>query len=640
MKLLPDEFGSTELIQLASPETCMPFVNNQLVNVKDKRGNMWACAVNYSSTGRSYLFTVNLKTGKAERHRLMSEKGAYAVAPGANGCVYLGTFTGRLWNFDFEKRRFCEVGRPFPGEYIWGGGSSSRGCVYIGTYPKASFAEYDTLKGEFTFITRSPVSDAMYARGFTELPDGRICVSVGGPNASFLLYNPSERSLVKKRPRCLIGKTFASSYVIDKETLLVNTLYNTDKIHLLNTTSLEEMKTVPIPQGELMISRVAVSDDVFSVGLPSGRIYRLVELEYWEPIGEETPRDSTILARDPEGGVMGVTPDGLFFRCNPRRKEYFQTQLPSSYTRGMIVMTLAKGREGEVFGATYINQHIFRFDYKENISTDLGRITRIPGEVCNMLFLREKLYLASYVLAEIYVYDPEKPVKINANPRFIGRCGEDQNRPTGIATDGEKIFIGTHARYGDLGGAVTIFDPNTEAIKCYRHVVPDQNVNSVVYDASSGLIFGGVAIYGEAHPPTERSAQIFALDPKNGEVMYRGAPWQAPSLRVWTSLPDGRILGGSGESYFIFNSSKMDFTAKGSFPLRPIGQLVLGSDGRLYGFASTGFFWWELDKDRVQKLSSENGTNLIEVEPGLFIYSVDSDLRMIKLRHPSVGRKL
>ena len=78
------------------------------------------------------------------------------------------------------------------------------------------------------------------------------------------------------------------------------------------------------------------------------------------------------------------------------------------------------------------------------------------------------------------------------------------------------IYVGSEPPYGQLGGAIGVWDPKqNKTIENYRHLVTNQSIVSLAWEPKSGLIFGGSGNYGGGGTrPVEKEAKFFAFDPK------------------------------------------------------------------------------------------------------------------------------
>ena len=116
---------------------------------------------------------------------------------------------------------------------------------------------------------------------------------------------------------------------------------------------------------------------------------------------------------------------------------------------------------------------IFRYDPHAGKSEHLGGMP--GGEVYSMLPEDGKLYLCYYGGAIMNLYDPAKPfwkygTGKDCNPITFGGVGDGHLRPRAmIRGPGDLIYIGSEPPYGQLGGAMGVWDPKlNKTVENYR----------------------------------------------------------------------------------------------------------------------------------------------------------------------------
>lgn len=143
-----------------------------------------AC-VNYSDAGHGaalLLVDIDAMTDR-KIHLPGDEVGAYAFVRGSDGNLYMGSFDGVIYRYDFDGDEIAEVARPFVGRrgtWFMGGAASRAGKIYMGVYPTGEFCEYDVAGGSAEVFSPMPEDGTgHYAREFVELPDGTILIETG-----------------------------------------------------------------------------------------------------------------------------------------------------------------------------------------------------------------------------------------------------------------------------------------------------------------------------------------------------------------------------------------------------------------------------------------------------------------------------
>src|SRR5699024_12842755 len=88
-------------------------------------------------------------------------------------------------------------------------------------------------------------------------------------------------------------------------------------------------------------------------------------------------------------------------------------------------------------------------------------------------------------------------------------------RPRHMISAGEHVAIATIPNYGELGGGLTLLDPDTGEHEFTRDIVADQSVTDLAY--ADGTVFAGTSIHGGLDStPTADTAEVFAWDVEDG----------------------------------------------------------------------------------------------------------------------------
>lgn len=193
---------------------------------------------------------------------------------------------------------------------------------------------------------------------------------------------------------------------------------------------------------------------------------------------------------------------------------WYDCKLPGG---DIAIQSLENGPGGDV----YIGAYMASNGAKYNPVT--GETMTYPmGQPEGMVEYNGKQYFGVYPGAKLRVFDPLLPVS-GTNPIFLGKVGEQQDRPFAMAAADDKIFMGTFPDYGLLGGALAIYDLETKQMKTIRNIVQDQSVMSITY--KDGFIYGTTAIYGGlGSVPVDQPAKIFIYDVENDRKVKEFVP--------------------------------------------------------------------------------------------------------------------
>jgi hypothetical protein len=267
---------------------------------------------------------------------------------------------------------------------------------------------------------------------------------------------------------------------------------------------------------------------------------------------------------------------------------------------GDHIFMLGIGPSNCVYGSTAMPLEVFRYDPAANRSEHLGAMP--GGEVYSMLEHQQKLYLCYYGGAVMNLYDPAKPfwkfgASADANPVSFGGVGDGHLRPRAmIYGPNGLIYVGSEPPYGELGGAIGVWDPRqNRTIENYRHVVTNQSIVSLAWEPQSGLIFGGSGNYGGGGTrAVEKEARFFAFDPQKRTTVFETT--LSPGARNYpaTCAAHGKVFTTAGDRLFVFDPPTMRVTQSIQLPGAQVEiSLAPLPDGRLVGLTTKGVYVYD-----------------------------------------------
>jgi hypothetical protein len=255
---------------------------------------------------------------------------------------------------------------------------------------------------------------------------------------------------------------------------------------------------------------------------------------------------------------------------------------------------------------------LFSYDPRNKSLKNLGKASHAGGEIYSMASHDGKLYLCSYPDARLSVYDPQRPLHFgedeNANPRDLGPMGGEQYRPRAmIAGPHGRVYVGSYPDYGLLGGAISVYDPEKNEKRVYRHVVQNQSIASLAYLEKADLIAAGSSISGGTGThAVEKEAKLILWDPKEEKKAFEMIP--VPEARVILSLAataDGLIYGITNNAkVFVFDPEKKNVMKIFNLGFKEPREISLQTalDGKLYGLAKEAIFAIDPKNDQVSLL--------------------------------------
>jgi len=500
-----------------------------------------------------FLVQVDPETGEARQFNSPIGPGAWAFITGPDEKVYLGTWeSGWLLRFDPRQpeKGIENLGKPAESEtYLWQFAIGKDGKIYSCTYPNAKLVSFDPATGKSEDHGRMHPTE-MYARSLAVGPSGKVYVAIGTVKDDLVAFDPAtgqHRSILPEELRKGSG-AFSIS-----------------------------------------VSRRSDGRAYASVG---NRLYRIEDETV--TLVDSAPDVPPLKLRD--GREVMKFERGRFSLKDPRSGKVVERSFKYAGA-GDLIFVVGNGPGGCIYGSTAMPMEIFRYDPAAHRSEHLGGMP--GGEVYSMLEYKRKLYLCYYGGAVMNLYDPAKPfwkfgAGTDCNPISFGGIGDGHLRPRAMIYGPDKlIYVGSEPPYGQLGGAMAVWDPQqNKTIENYRNLVTNQSIVSLAYEPSSGLIFGGSAIQGGGGTrPSEKEAKFFAFDPKQKRKVFETSLAAGARNYPATCAAEGRIFTTVGNQLFVFDPNDMKVVKTLSLPSGQV-EISLGRhiSGKLVGLTHDSIY--------------------------------------------------
>jgi len=514
------------------------------------------------------IVAVNPLTGEAEVFSgpLPSEMGAYAMALGPDGQIYLGTcIRAHVLRLDWKQRRLVDLGRPSETEqYIWGFALGTDKKLYGCTSPNGKLVRYDPATDKAEDLGRMDPKEEL-ARSIASDDKGFIYVGIGTAARHLVAYEISTGRRQNILPAELSG---------------------------------------------IGTCGVSVGADGKAYGAAGGQSLRL---EGWEAVpipAEQCPGGPPLILAD----GRAVSYDGRSISVSdPMTSQAIQKRVIYQ-GKGMCPYRIGLGPDGRLYGSTLVPLHFFRADPDSEHWEKIGELG--GGEFYSFIAHKDVLVGAAYgALATIMIYRPDKPFAPDkapgGNPWLIHYKGENSGWRPKAMIDGpeDKVYIGAMPGYGELGGPMCVLDPATGKVDVYRHLVQDQSVIALA-ELPDGLIVGGTTVIGgSGSHETQKDGKIFLWDPKRREKLFEAVA--VPGQKGVEALavgPDGLVYGfascggQNGSTFFVFDPAAqkviqvVDREVHGLEGCLTYDTVALhcamgpGPGGELYGLDRSGIF--------------------------------------------------
>ncbi|WP_052342791.1 carbohydrate binding domain-containing protein [Bacillus sp. EB01] len=549
--------------------------------------------VYYHSNGHPGTFSVlDAETGKLKFSKVIDNTEAvWAMAIGPDKNVYFaGTSDGKLYRYVPELKTVEYLGANPSAAWVWDIEATEDGKIYGATYPGAGIFEYDINTGQFKDF--SSVTNQDYARGVAVDGD-YIYVGIGttkhlykinrhtGEKEELLIEGQSgENGIIQDiwvvNGKLLVAVSTINMLVIDPETMEVEGSFE-----------FSNMISEPDPNQPNMIY-YKKGTQLYKYDLNENKETLIEGL----PVLPDTPRvkDMAWLTLSTGKTVLAmVTQYGEYMLYHPETNEFSFVMLDLAAT-AVAIQSLESGPDGKLYMGGYQRGMSVYNPFTDEVEVNVSSFAQPEG----IGFMDDTVYFGTYVGAIMYSYDSTKPVDLNSNPKLEYDIKDEQDRPFAITSGENKLFVGTIPDYGVLGGALAIYDSETDEWSQQRNVVQDQSIISLAYH--DGKLFGGTSVWGGLGiNPKADEAKIFVWDVEKGEKIAEFTP-KIPGIDVTPRMigdlsigPDGFLWGAvegtifkmNPETYEVVDSKVIRPSLYNSSKWVPY-RLKWGPDGMLY----------------------------------------------------------
>ncbi|NMO96000.1 S-layer homology domain-containing protein [Paenibacillus lemnae] len=565
----------------------------------------------------------------------------WAVTVGSDGNAYLaGTKTGIMYRYNRAEQKLESLGENPSNKWIWDLDASSDGKIYGSTYPDSKAFVYDIETGEyFDYGTLKPGQEYVRGSGVT---DKYFYAGITTIGHLIRIDRETGEKVEIKTPITGIRAGISSIVVYDKKMYLTHgtsllimneeddkTEYSTVKRLLYEDDDASDGKiSPPSPyNSELMYYRNQHTSELWTynretnetapvmpkVSLPDKQLITM----NWVELTEGPDAGRQVLS------ILNNEVDHMVFDPQTHTLDINQPDVEKS---GIEINSMELGPDGKFYMGGYQGA----MSIYDNNKGYFERQEKEPHQISSTGFLNNKVYFGLYGGAVIWRYDLSQPYNLGVNPGFFHDIPNMQSRTMTFTSGDDHLFVGSVADYGQLAGALTVYNEPADQWNTYQDVVKNQSVIGLAY--KEGKVYGGTSIWGGLGIDiTETEAKLFEWDvasaTKTAELIPN-VPGFSPKMIGELSIgPDGNLYGIMwGESPQSSNSSAL-------FVMDPETKEVLR-----YEILTTGqkasdwrpfFLYWGPDG----LLYTTIGRQLIVFDPETLAYNklIDADVHVMAL---------
>lgn len=528
-----------------------------------------------------------------DQKTLPNASSAWAMTVDDNQNVWIGgTPDGHLYQYKPNTKSLNNIGKATSkGTSIHDLESVKSGVVFGSTSTDGKVFRYEAGKG-FTDLGQV-LEEKTLARSLAYNEQTNTLFAGVGAKAQLVAWNLTTNQKESILPKKYQGET--SVYDLDEENgLLFAKLEPSKKILVFDSQTLEFKKE--ISASSRGVSSVSPEEDVvyYSHG------YALQKYDLSTGVTTQIPgtlKGTEAVSLDiidlnnkiyPGSSVVGLLGNsGTFLLYNPETSS-LQVNKLNLPAQSIPIYNVEKGPNGQIISNGFVSGQVSAYDPLTKATNQLVKV----GQAESMVTLNDKLYLGVYPGANLYEFNPS-----NTAANLLFAVGNGQDRIVAMAADNatNTLFMGTHPKNGEVGGALGIYNTATNSKTIRRNIVSNQSVVSLA--TSNGYVYGGTSIFSNSKSEGTLTAVFFRLNAKspNGKIETISLPLTRPRMiHSLVTASNGVIWGLSDGNLFAYDPKTKSTktinitpTTSGRFKN---GNLVIGKDGMIYGTVENKLF--------------------------------------------------
>lgn len=557
------------------------------------------------------------------------------------GQVYFTARVGNnagLFHFDPAERQVTELDVDLQNQRVlYDGSLDADGVLYFGTYPNAMVMGYDTTSGELRDYG-SITDDAAYVFSLSVVED-EIWAGTG-PVPHLFRIDPSTGERTEMHPPehvmdntdWFIGIEPREGYVfvrLSPRGSYDMAVYDREQDRWLDEV-IEGTFDTPVSdiiedKAYFLVDDVLTGFDLetettFSTGFEDSWL--------WEEMAEAVGTYDFTITDEGDGPVaIGINTDGQIWRyhLDTEQGELLEADVLGSPAGAH---SMGVGPDGAVYMGAYLSSgSMSRIDPQSHEIEYL----RGPKQGDSIMTHEDLLVVSSYPGAGVHTgsvqggFDwaqTEHVLQLERGAPYY------QDRIFALTSVEDRVAVGSVPDYGQVGGALTLLDPDTGEYDFHRDVVEGQSVVALAY--ADGIIYGGTSIHGGMDSsPVGSAGEFFRWDVEAAELLSSEVISEDAQIIPRVAIgPDERIWGlTSTGTVFVVDPQSGEVVERietGLVTTNNWGRstALYSHDGYLYGNAGDALF--RIDPETLEaEIVVESGVRYSAVDGEGQIYIAD-----------------
>ncbi|MFO7611868.1 MAG: WD40 repeat domain-containing protein, partial [Clostridia bacterium] len=478
--------------------------------------------------------------------------GSWGVAVASDGRVYFGTYVNAgLYRFDPETEQLETVFLNLPNaKFIFSLDVDSKNNVYGGTWPNCAVFKYNGNEEKMELYDENVVEGEDYVRMVLYDEKRDVLYASISAHCHVIEYKPGTGPLRDILPEAYRNEAFArlidihdgkiSIYMTKAKKILVIDLDNGELLHEIDG---PDDSSEHLPVGVDPASLVSGKRN-------NGIVLDMTTLNVYNFKSESNETIMGLWAYSDGESILLTGFEGVIYIYNVKSgiRKKLEIEIPR---KSIEIRQLHTSADGRIYASGYLRGGSYIFDPE----TDTGSQYDGVGQSEGITSCGSRIYFGKYPGAYVYEFDSEKEWDYPKNPReiFELKTGYNQDRPFAMQATEGKLFVGTIPEYGDLQGALAVYDMKNGALEVRKDFSDSRSIVSLAI--MDGILFGGTTVCGGLGSRSKHeSGTVFAIDIETGEYLYEVIPVEGCRNAGGLCIAyDGKLLGCADSAFFILD---------------------------------------------------------------------------------------
>ena len=489
--------------------------------------------------------------------------GSWGVCEASDGRIYFGSYVnGGLYRFNPAEEKIEILFENMPNaKFIFSLDADDENNVYGGTWPNCAVFKYNGNNECLDFYDEKIVPTEDYVRLVLYNRERKSIYTSISSHSHIIEYREGEGPVKDIFPLEYSREPFARIFGFHD-----NSLYTYMSLS-------SEMIAIDLDSGEIVdrIKCPGEHEEILPKGVDLNRL--IIGSRNGGYAVDPENRQIYHFISNLDDVIMGIWPysdgesilvssfEGYIYLYNSRtdEKSVIDVEIPR---KSIEIRQLHLHESGKIYASGYLRGGICIYDPETDTGVQYDGVGQSEGITSGC----GKVYFGKYPGAYIYEFDPAEPWDMPGNPRelFNLKTSANQDRPFALKVFDEKLYIGTIPNYGDVQGALTVYDINSEEHTVRKDFSDSRSI--VSFEFKDGILYGGTTVCGGLGSYTKHeNGTVFAFDTVNDRYIYEVEPVRGcKNAGGLCMMPDGRMLGCADSTFFIMDSQTgaVEYTKK------------------------------------------------------------------------------